>query len=66
MTRLSNILSDLYEADYDLDNKDKNENEVDNKTDNWMLYEMLLHHKNMLHQQVDHLIKEKCKRERNR
>jgi len=65
MTRLSNIISDIYDIDFETDNKDKNENEVDEKADNWMLYETLLYHKNMLHHQIDLLIKEKCKRERN-
>jgi len=64
MTRLSNIISDIY--DFDFENKNKDENKVDDKVDNWMLYEILLYQKNVLHKQIDNLIREKYKRERNR
>jgi len=67
MTRLNNILSELY--DINEENKIKNKREGTSFTnddgDDWILYETLLYHKNMLHQQIDHLIKEKYKRERN-
>lgn len=73
MTRLSNILCDLYDINGESEVKDKRdgngENNIaddDKEKDDWMLYEILLYHKNVLHQQIDNLIKEKCKRERNR
>jgi len=66
MTRLSNILSDLYDIDEESEVKSKKENtSVTDDECNWILYETLLYHKNILHQQIDHLIKEKHKRERN-
>ena len=34
---------------------------VEEMEDNWMIYELLLQHKNMLHNQIDLLIKEKMK-----
>jgi len=65
MTRLSNIISDIYDVGSETENKDKNENEVDENPVNWILYETILYHKNILNKQIDHLIKEKYKRERN-
>jgi ParB family chromosome partitioning protein len=34
---------------------------IENIEDNWVLYEILMQHKNMLHAQIDLLIKEKKK-----
>jgi len=66
MTRLSNILSDLYDIDGESEELSKRGVSVTNGEDDWILYETLLYHKNMLHQQIDHLIKEKYKLERNK
>jgi ParB family chromosome partitioning protein len=67
MTRLNNILSDLYDIDRESEVKNKKERiSVTHDEDEWILYETLLYHKNMLHQQIDHLIKEKYKLERNK
>lgn len=36
---------------------------VEEMKDNWMIYEILMQHKNMLHHQIDLLIKEEMKLE---
>jgi len=72
MTRLSNILCDLYDVNGEREvigrggNGENTVTEDDKEKDDWILYEILLYHKNVLHQQIDNLIREKCKRERNR
>jgi ParB family transcriptional regulator, chromosome partitioning protein len=34
---------------------------IDESQENWIIYEILMQHKNMLHNQIDLLIKEKMK-----
>ncbi|HEU5121023.1 MAG TPA: hypothetical protein VFT71_08540, partial [Candidatus Nitrosocosmicus sp.] len=48
MTRLSDLILDMKEDDGD--------------NSNWILYEVLMRHRIMLHQQIDQLIKQKYKK----
>jgi ParB family chromosome partitioning protein len=60
MLKLGDILSDLNE-----ESKQDHTNSIDPiNSDNWMLYEILLFNKHMLHEQIDKLIKEKYKQQR--
>jgi ParB family chromosome partitioning protein len=59
MMKLSNILADI-EEESDFENINRHQNQISD----WAVYEMLLHQKHQLHQQIDNLIRNKQKYER--
>jgi ParB family chromosome partitioning protein len=61
LIKLGNVLSDL-DDEYLSQNSDHGR--VGNKTKNWMTYEILFYHKQVLNDQVNRLIKEKHKEEK--
>lgn len=61
MIKLGSVLSDF---DDDCSNQSVDSRSLSNRVKNWMVYEILLHHKHLLHDQVDQLIREKHKQEK--
>lgn len=61
MIKLGSVLSDF---DDDCSNQNVDSRSISGRVKNWMAYEILLHHKHLLHDQIDRLIKEKHKQEK--